>query len=164
MAQIIPINTTLEELIEGDFVDQYFTASLEADETLKSITITNYQPVTGITVAQNHYTGNYNSIFTFGANALLYREGNDLKSASAWEELPPPKEADLYLFRAPTALSKTFTYTVELIYTVTTPAVPGEPGSGSVEEKKLTKVYSQTVKGNWSIWAKKLRDYVYAGN
>lgn len=164
MAQILPINSILEELIENDYVNQEFSASLDSKEAIVSLTITNYQPVTGIQVFQTHYTGYYNSVFAIGSNSLKYRENDRFESADSWESLPNSKDVDLYLWKAPQELSRTFTYTVELIYTVTVPAVPGEPGSGSIEEKKLTKVYSQTVKGNWSIWAEKLRSYVYSRN
>lgn len=167
MADILPINTTLREVIEGEYVEQYFTAQLSTNETLKSINIIDYQPVSGISVSETHYKGNYNSVFTFGNDALKYREGDDLKSASAWEDLPSPKTADLYLWRAPRSLEKTFTYTVEIIYTVTEESSGGSSGGSSapiVTEHKKQKVYSQTVKGNWSRWGDQLRAYVYAGN
>jgi hypothetical protein len=35
MADILPINTTLREVIEGEYVEQYFTAQLSTNETLK---------------------------------------------------------------------------------------------------------------------------------
>lgn len=167
MADILPINTTLPEVIEGEYVEQYFTAQLSTNETLKSINIIDYQPVSGISVSETYYKGNYNSVFTFGNDALKYREGDDLKSASAWEDLPSPKTADLYLWNAPRSLQKTFTYTVEIIYTVTEESSGGSSGGSTapiVTEHKKQKVYSQTVKGNWSRWGDQLRAYVYAGN
>ncbi len=96
MADILPINTTLREVIEGEYVEQYFTAQLSTNETLKSINIIDYQPVSDISVSETYYKGNYNSVFTFGNDVLKYREGDELKSASAWEDLPNPKTADLY--------------------------------------------------------------------
>lgn len=162
MAQILPANTTLEEVMEGEAVNQTFSASFEADESLVSLTIIDYQPVTGIQVFQTHYTGHYNSVFTTGSDSLKYREGDQFKSAGSWDALPDPKTVDLYLWKAPQGLSKTFTYKLELIYNVTTPGDP-ELGTGPIVTKKtMTKVYSQTVKGNWSLWADKLRAYVYA--
>lgn len=164
--QITPINTTLEEVLEGDYVEQYFIASPEANETLISLNIIDYQPVSGILVAQTYYKGNYNSVFTFGNDALKYRQGDSLKTASSWETLPNPKDADLYLWRAPSVLQKTFKYTVKVIYDLTEEGAGGTPENPQpiVTRKELIKVYSQTVKGNWSIWADKLRAYVYGGN
>lgn len=167
MADILPINTTLREVIEGEYVEQYFTAQLSTNETLKSINIIDYQPVSDISVSETYYKGNYNSVFTFGNDVLKYREGDELKSASAWEDLPNPKTSDLYLWKAPRTLEKTFTYTVEIIYTVTEESSGGSSGGSSapiVTEYKKQKVYSQTVKGNWSRWGDQLRAYVYAGN
>ncbi|QPB08872.1 hypothetical protein CPT_Metamorpho_120 [Klebsiella phage Metamorpho] len=165
--QITPISTKLQDVIEGEYVEQYFIASPEANETVISLSIIDYQPVSGISVSETHYKGNYNSVFTFGNDALKYRQGDELKTASSWEDLPNPKEADLYLWQAPRSLERTFTYTVKVIYSVTEESSGGSSGGSTapvVTRHEMTKTYSQTVKGNWSLWADKLRAYVYGGN
>lgn len=163
MSQILPINPVLDDVMELKPVDQTFTYTLtEEGAKFKSINITDYDSNSGITVVGPNYKGSYTGVFTFGGDALRYRKGDDLLTAGTWETLPPPREADLYLWRAPTNLRRTFKYTVTLIYDVTTP--PEEPGgSGSTAEKKVIKTYTQDVVGNWSLWAQNLRAYVNAG-
>lgn len=168
MAQITPLNTTLEEKVEGESEDITFGYIMDVNETFKSINIIDYQPTPGIIVDGARFYGVYQSVFSFGGDALKYREGDEIKSAQAWDDLPPPKEADLFLWRAPKALKKTFTYTVELIYIYQAPPEAGGEQGGTVtppaEERRITQTYSQTVVGNWSKWANQLRAYVYAGN
>ncbi|AFU64091.1 hypothetical protein ACQ31_gp208 [Salmonella phage STML-198] len=169
MAQILPVNTSLGDIQEGGAVDLTFTAQLDATDTLKSINIIDYQPTSGIIVEGSRYYGNYNSVFSFGADALKYREGDELKTAATWEDLPPPKTADLYMWRAPSSLQRTFTYTVECIYDYQSEESSGGSGeSGGTTtppvERRITKTYTQLVYGNWSRWGNKLREYVYAGN
>ncbi|BBC78219.1 Hypothetical protein KNT65_gp274 [Escherichia phage EcS1] len=146
-----------------------FTPVFDTGESLVSINITDYQPTPGINVDGAHLYGTYSSVFSFSGDALSYRIGDELKSASAWEDLPPKEDADLYLWRAPSKLERTFTYTVELIYMYQAPDVPGATGSdGSAGtpttpppvQKTLTQVYSKRIVGNWSKWAIQLRNYV----
>lgn len=168
MAQITPLNTTLEEKVEGESEDITFGYQLLADETFKSINIIDYQPTPGMNVSGARLYGTYQSVFSFSGDVLKYRQGDQIKSASAWEQLPPPSEADLFLWKAPKSLERTFTYTVELIYMWQPPEVPPATEGGSAVvpepvEKKIQQVYSQRVVGNWSKWANQLRNYVYAG-
>ncbi|QYN80602.1 hypothetical protein [Kosakonia phage Kc304] len=168
MAQILPMNTTLEEDIEGSTIDVTFSAQFETGETLVSINIVDYQPTPGIIVDGARVHGTYQSVFSFSGDALKYREGDEIKSASAWEQLPNPNQADLFLWKAPSSLERTFTYTVELIYMYQAPSEPGGAEGGTTTppavEKRLTKVYSKRIVGNWSKWAEQLRAYVKAGN
>lgn len=161
MADILPTNTSLPQIQEGGAVSQTFSASLAATESLVELKITKYEETDGITVGTSSYSGSYNSVFTFSDGALKYRQGNELKTASSWDELP--KDVDLYEWRAPTNLKRTFSYTVELTYDTTTSTV-GANGSttSSVLRQTMTKTYTQLVYGNWNKWADKLRSFVYA--
>lgn len=166
MAQILPINSDLGDVQEGASIDITFKAQLTANETLKSINIIKYEETDGIIVEGPRLYGSYNSVFTFGSDALKYRQGDEFKTASSWEDLPSTKDTDLYLWKAPQSLTRTFTYEVEMIYTFQeqsneksagdTPEPPPPP-----IEKTLTKTYTQLVFGNWSRWSDKLRQYVY---
>ena len=169
MAEISPLSTELPELQEGASVNQTFTFIAGEGETLKSINITSYEPVEGITVSGNNYQGSYQSVFTFGGDALKYRIGDELKSASSWEDLPPPTEANLYLWRAPSSLQRTFSYTVTVLYSYQEESSSGGSGSSGGTtpppvERTLTKTYTQLIYGDWSRWANMLRTYVYAGD
>lgn len=167
MAIILPMSTDLSEELEESSIDVTFTAQLQNDETLVAINIISYEATPGINVLGNRLYGTYQSVFNIGNDALRYRQGNDLKVAASWEQLPPPKTADLYLWRAPSSLEKTFRYTVELVYMWQGPATvdptTGAEVSPAPVERKLQKVYFQRVVGNWSKWANQLRAYVYAG-
>lgn len=173
MAQILPMNTDLGEDMEGASIDVLFTAQLDQNETLVSINIIDYEPTPGITVDKNHLYGTYESVFNLGSDSLKYRDKDEFKTASSWEDLPPPEGVDLYLWKAPQGLTKTFSYTVELIYLYQEQSDGGasnrsgnRSGSDTTEppppvEKRLTKIYTKTIVGNWSRWADKLREYVY---
>lgn len=165
MAEILPMSTNLSDEMEGSSIDVTFTAQLQSDETLVAINIINYEATPGINVVGNHLYGIYQSVFSFGSNALQYRQGNELKTAASWEQLPPATTADLYLWKAPGNLQKTFNYTVELVYMWQGPASVDPTTGASVlpdpVEKRMQKVYSQLVVGNWSKWATQLRNYVY---
>ena len=168
MAQILPANNDLGDIQEGGQVDVVFTAQLDPlTETLKSINIIDYQPTPGINVSGPRYSGTYESVFSVGSDSLLYREGDERKSASSWDELPVAEDVDLYLWRAPSKLERTFTYTVECIYDFqeeNTSGGSGESGGGTITppvEKKITKTYTQLVYGNLSKWGNQLREYVY---
>lgn len=165
MANILPINTTLPTLQEGASVSQNFSAELLADESLVSIDIIDYQPTPGIEVSGSLYSGVYESVFSYADDALKYRLNDEFKTSASWDLLPDSKEAQLYLWQAPRDLNRTFTYTVLMKYTITTPADPETPGSTpTIEEHELKKVYSQKIVGNWSKWGQQLRDYVYSRN
>ncbi|QPI13962.1 hypothetical protein MYO4S_00206 [Serratia phage 4S] len=147
--------------MESEHVDQTFTYSLtEEGAKFKSINIVDSTSNPGITITGARYSGQYSNVFSFGGDALRYRKGDEYMSAGSFESLPPPREADLFLWRAPTNLRKTFSYTVELKYTLTTSDNENPPVT---TEKVLRKTYTQDVVGNWSIWSNKLRDYVNAG-
>lgn len=161
MANILPLNTALPQIQEGRAVSQSFSAQLDANETLVDLKITKYEETDGIIVGDTSFSGSYNSVFSFEANALKYRQGNELKSASSWDELPD--DADLYEWRAPRNLKRTFSYTVVMTYNITTETSTGESGgtTTTVQKQTMTKTYTQLVYGNWNKWASKLKDYVY---
>ncbi|UPW39247.1 hypothetical protein ESCO47_00008 [Escherichia phage vB_EcoM_ESCO47] len=155
--------------MEGASIDVLFTPQLETSETLVSINITDYEPTQGITVDGNHLFGTYESVFSFSSDALNYRLGDDFETASSWDDLPSDESTQLYLWRAPQNLVKVFSYTVEMIYNYQEEGSTGGSGSGSDNEpppapvqRKLVKVYTKTIVGNWSKWANQLRNYVYA--
>lgn len=165
MVDILPVNTELPDIQEGGSVNQTFIAQLEATDTLESINIIDFQPTPGITVSGANYKGVYESVFSFGGDALKYREGDEFKVAQSWESLPPSGAADLYLWKAPSKLERTFTYTVKVIYWrqgEDTTGPSGEPVTPPPVQMEMTKTYSQLVYGNWSKWAEQLRSYVYA--
>ncbi|AWD90300.1 hypothetical protein KNT87_gp269 [Erwinia phage Cronus] len=162
MADIIPVNTSLPQIQEGGAVSQSFSAQLAANETLVDLKITKYESTDGIIVGDTSFSGTYNSVFSFEAGALKYRQGDELKTASSWDELPA--DSDLYEWIAPRSLKRTFSYTVVMTYNITTETSTGESGgtSTTVQEQTITKTYTQLVYGNWNKWADKLRAHVYA--
>lgn len=173
MANILPMSPDLGDDMEGASIDVFFTAQLETNETLVSINITNYEPTPGITVEDNHLFGTYESVFGFASDALKYRLNDEFKTAASWEELPTDESTQLYLWKAPQGLQKVFSYEVTVIYDFQEESESGGSGSNSRAgsdtteppapvRKTLTKVYTKTIVGNWSRWANKLREYVYA--
>lgn len=160
MAEILPLNTELNDIQEGSIVSQSFSASLGAEETLVELKIIKYEETDGIIVGDSSYSGAYNNVFTFSKDAIKYRKGNELKVASSWDEIP--EDADIYEWRAPRNLQRTFSYTVMLTYSLSITSSPGETGvTSTTEEHTIYKTYNQLVYGNWNIWADKLRAFVY---
>lgn len=156
MADISPINTRLNDVMEGENISLIFTPVLGPDETLTSINIIDSPVVDGIIVEDNKVNGSYNNIFDLGNDSLMYRDGDEFKSASSWDDLPDKNTVDLYLWKAPSVLEKTYSYDVKMDYVLKDSTA--EPPTSTL--KTMTKTYRQTVKGNWDIWARKLRNYV----
>lgn len=160
MANITPANTTLPMIQEGGVVSQAFGAELASNESMVSLKIIKYEQTPGIIVGDTSYHGSYESVFNFGNNAIKYREGDELKSASSW--LDVPNHVDIYEWSAPTSLQRTFNYSVELVYDTTITVETGESGSSTTTSRStITKNYTQLVFGNWSKWADELRQRVY---
>lgn len=182
--KITPVNTDLGELMEQQAVDIMFAAVPDntetVTETIKSFQVTPSETVQGIFIddvpAGVHLHGSYNNVFTLGADSLKYRLVDEFSSASSWDELPASHETQLYLWRAPSELRKTISYTVTVLYEEKTESTGSDTGNSGgsngragteteppvVVEKEFSKVYTQTIVGNYSIWAQKLREYVYA--
>lgn len=160
MANITPVSTALPMIQEGGAVSQAFGAELTSNETLVSLKIIKYEQTPGIIVGDTSYHGSYESVFDFGSDAIKYREGDELKSASSWSSVPD--NVDIYEWRAPTNLQRTFNYLVELVYDITTTVETGESGSSTTTSRStITKNYTQLVFGNWSKWADELRERIY---
>ena len=167
MAEILPMSTDLSEDMEGSSIDVTFTAQFQEGETLESINIIDYEPTPGINVEGNRLFGTYRDVFALGGDALKYRTiQGQLLSADSWDSLPSDKDTQLYYFKAPKALKKTFNYVVELIYWYQAPSTGGgTPEDPTVtpppEKRTLRKTYFKIIVGNWSRWANQLRSYVY---
>ncbi|QJA42685.1 hypothetical protein [Enterobacteria phage vB_EcoM_IME540] len=177
LANILPMSTDLGDSMEGSSIDVTFTAQLETNETLVEINITEYEPTEGITVDGAHLYGTYESVFGFSEDALKYRLGDEFKTAGSWKDLPEDESTQLYLWKAPSNLQKTFSYTVTLIYDFQEETSGGDTGNSGGSNsragnetdpppapirKTLTKVYTKVIVGNWSRWGDQLREYVYA--
>ncbi|ASD52064.1 hypothetical protein KNT64_gp112 [Pseudomonas phage PspYZU05] len=147
---ILPIESELADVQEYADVSQVFSVELQATERLISMEII-HEDIQGLTFTDTGYSGKYEAVFSVGPNSLMYRDQDKLKSADSWEQLPPGKE--LYLWNAPKSLLRTYTYTVKVKYATT---------DGVTEtEAEMSKQYTQIVFGNWSVWANKLRDYIW---
>lgn len=163
MAQILPAGNQLPAIQEQIETSVTFTALLETGETLKSINIIDYRSNVGIVVSGATYSGNYRDSFSIGSGSLKVRNRKSglIESYDSWESLPPPQDADLFEWNAPSVLSTDYFYTVKMVYEYAPAVVPGEPPIKPVE-KELIKTYTQTVHGNWNVWAIRLRNYVQA--
>lgn len=163
MADIIPAGSTLPSVFENIDVSQTFTAQLGVGESIVSINIIDSRPNAGITVNGSTFIGQYRDSFSLATGAIKARLRNtgELKGYDSWESLPPPTQADIYEWNAPSVLTTNYTYTVELKYLFTPAVEPGLPPPTPVE-KSITKTYTQQVRGNYNVWAIKLREYVKA--
>ena len=170
MINILPLGVKLPTVVEQTPVDVIFTAQITPSEDstieLKKIEITDFINNVGITINGDRFSGEYRDSFSLSGDALMYRVkgSEDRLPCASFSELPDPKTVDLYRFIAPDELTRDYTYEVTLTYTETPKAPPA--GAQSVSdgvEKEIKKVYTQTVKGNWDLWANELRDFVERG-
>ncbi|MGL4521476.1 MAG: hypothetical protein ACRCWQ_02825 [Bacilli bacterium] len=165
MADIQPVGSQLPTIKEYNSVNVTFSAILDATESLVSLNIIDSRPNKGITVNQSTFTGQYRDSFRIGSGSIVVRlrRNGEIKGFDSWDSLPPAPEADIIEWNAPQVLSTDYWYDVELkyLYTPVTPDPPVGPTPPS-EEKTLVKRYTQTVVGDWSVWAQQLRDYVKA--
>ena len=162
MADIIPLGSSLPSVFENTDVSQSFTAQLGVGESLVSINTIDHRPNVGIVVAGSTFSGQYRDSFSLAKGSIKarLRKTGELKGYDSWESLPPPHEADIYEWNAPSVLTTEYHYTVELKYLYTPPIVdPSLPPPKPVE-KTLTKTYTQQVRGNYNVWAIQLRNYV----
>lgn len=161
MADILPIS--LPDILENVETTVTFTSVMGEGETLISINIIDSRPNVGITISGPTYSGYYMDSFQIGSNSIKIRNRKSglIETFGSWEELPPPQDADLFEFNSPSVLKTDYTYTVKMLYNYTPPIPPNGIALKSTQQE-LIKTYTQTVHGNWSVWQKKLRDYVSA--
>lgn len=161
MADILPAGTNLPAQNEYEECLYSFTPSLEVGESVISVNIIDRRPNDGISVNGSTFSGQYINSFSIGKGAIKVRLRNTgrLMSYDSWESLPPPQEADIYEWNAPSSLTTVYTYTVEMKYAVTPPVEPGLPPPIPVE-KTMVKLYNQSVRGSYNIWANQLKNYV----
>lgn len=159
MADINPVSTTLPDAKEFVDITQTFTPNLLADESIVSISITKVSEANkGISVNGATYSGQYQDVFIL-KNALKYRQGDELKTASSFNDLPPG--VDVYDFKAPSSARKDYTYEVTMVYLKHPPAVtPPPPVPTPPVEMSMKKTFTQSLYGDWSIWANQLRTYL----
>lgn len=150
---ILPVETLLTTIDEGEQFTFTFETLLEPDEILVSIEITDNDLPYVINVSGSTFSGNFYGLFDLPKNSLKYRQSvGDLISVSSFADLPPKGTADLYSYTPPSEMIKNFTITVVCKY------MKGPVGAELPME--LSKVYIQPVQGNWSIFTKMFLDYV----
>lgn len=177
MIEILPLDTKLKDISEHVGFMVEFSYSITPSDPNESydvleFKITAYDPNTGVVVGEKTISGEYKDSFTLESDSIKYiTKDLQKKTASSFEDLPDPKTADLYYFRAPSKLERDYSYSVYMRYrkTVTSGGgtddkrESGESSKPSVTEHEITKKYTQKVFGNWDVWSQQLRDYVKRG-
>lgn len=187
MVEILPMSSKLEDISERELFEVVFSYKATPPDantkyTIKEFKISEYRPNKGVTVEETKISGEYRDSFSLGADSLKYITKDRIKkSAGSFDDLPDPTTADLYYFNAPTRLQEVYTYKVTLTYIQSVSESSGGSGEGNsggsnsregagetnpppvVTEHTIEKVYTQTVFGNWDVWAQQLRDYVHRG-
>lgn len=162
MADILPEEEMLKRAYEYEPVSQKFSADLDKDEELISLTITVYEENAGIIIDNSvpMFHGEYTNSFEFGAERLLYRRGDQYSHFETWEDIDQPNLTDVYKWMAPTK-PKTYTYVLELVYRVNDTTTGGGKSKSNTQPTgglTITKSYTQDVYPNWDRYSKKLRD------
>lgn len=173
MVEILPMSSKLEDISEREIFEVVFSYKATPPDanttyTIKEFKISEYRPNKGVTVEETKISGEYLDSFSLGADSLKYITKDRIKkSAGSFDDLPDPTTADLYYFNAPTRLQEVYTYKVTLTYIQSVSESSGGSGETNpppvVTEHTIEKVYTQTVFGNWDVWAQQLRDYVHRG-
>lgn len=153
MAEILPTNTMLPTILEGDSFSFSFTYSLAAGETVESILITHHNFPNVINVSGPTFSGTFSGLFSLPTDSLKYRKGLDYGVASRFSDLPAKGTADLYSMTPPSTMIKDYSLTVTLNYIKTDEA-------GLETRLNITKTYTQRVQGNWSTFKNQFLDYL----
>lgn len=167
MADILPILADLGDQQEYQPVNIEFTAELDPiTDKLVSLEIIKHRENEGITIVGSGFSGEYRNSFQLDEGAIKIRMRSDgsLVGFNSWDGLPPPTEADIIQWKAPSVLTTTYSYTLKLVYEYTAP-IPTPPPTRippPIEPviKEVVKEYTQIVFGDYDIWSKKLRKYV----
>lgn len=150
MADILPLEPLLPEIMEGDSASVTFTAELDpATELLVDIEIIETDFPDTIDVQGPTFSGKFEHLFKLGPSALKYRIGLDYGEADSFADLPPKGSAQLYEYRAPREMLKNFNVKVRVNYT----DLAGTP-------LNITKDYIQPIQGNWDNFRRQFLEYV----
>ncbi|MGL6228676.1 MAG: hypothetical protein ACRC3J_05650 [Culicoidibacterales bacterium] len=169
MATIIlpPNYSEQDEIIEfsnqsyGELMvtDMLFSYKLDATEKMVKfgLTVTPDPTEYGITIEDGHYFGHYQDYFEQnGANLFLTlrdRKTLEIFQVNGFKNLPKdPTTADCIEFQPPPPQKQVFTIKCSLTFQSTVP--PGVT-------ETITKSITQTLYGNSTAWAGKLRDYIF---
>lgn len=150
MAKILPNETLLPVIDEGQFATYTFEYELELEETLVEFKIINTTFPDSITINGATFSGVFADLFRLPHGSLKYRIGDELKSADSFADLPPKGTADLYSYSAPSQMIDHFYVTVELKYS---DVAGGEP-------LNISKTYTQPIEGNWNTFRELFLNYV----
>lgn len=156
MADISPIPTLLPRVAEYEPVNVIFSPILGSDESLVSLSITQWEDNDGIIINTSSFDGEYTNTFDYGKDRLLYRRGDEFSYLDTWDDIPNPNSTDIYYWRAPRQ-PRIYIYVVTLVYTVKT---TGEEGGSTTTSHTLTKTYTHNVFPNWDVYAKKLKEQI----
>lgn len=150
---------------EGDSspvsIDVQFIPDLFAHELFDSFTITseiNVQPY-GIVIGSDRITGSIADYFEANGAVLELtirdRESLTITTVNGFSNLPEAGKADVIYFNPPSEQSRVITFDVTMTYMdITDPMLP--------VKLSLTKQFPVTLRGSYSGWAGKLRDYIRA--
>lgn len=151
--EIMPIETLLPEISEGEYASFTFEAIPEADEILTSLEIIKTDFPDSIEISGPTFSGSFSGLFQLPENSLKFRKGIDEPQAvSSFNDLPQKGTVDLYSYTPPSEMLKNFSITVSCKY------MKGPVGAELPME--LEKIYTQPIIGNWSIFTQMFLNYV----
>lgn len=150
MANILPIEPLLPEIMEGDSASFTFEAELDpATEVLVNVEIIETDFPEYISIQGPTFSGNFINLFKLAPGSLKYRKGLDYGEADSFADLPPKGEASLYEYHAPREMIRNFNIKVQLNYT-----------DLAGTQLNITKDYIQPIQGNWDNFKRQFLDYV----
>lgn len=154
MADILPINNMLATINEGVNFNVTFTPSLASGDTLTSLKIISHNLPSNINVSGASYSGMFKNNFDLPFQSLKYREGDQLKAVSAFQQLPPKGSVDIYEYRAPSSMLKNFSITIKMDYNEV------DPTTTTSTPKSITKTYTQPIRGSYDNFTQQLLNYL----
>ena len=149
MANILPENELLQEILEDTSVSFSFQSQLSEGEVLKTLEITYHNFPVYILVNGPTFSGKFSDLFELSKNSLKYRQGLDYGTASKFSELPMKGSADLYSIIMPGEMIKYFDITVMMTYEDSTAVM-----------NTIIKKYRQPVRGNRQKFISQFLNYV----
>lgn len=152
---ITPEDPKLQDINIDEYFKTVFSLSGEY-QSIVSVEITPSEKNKDIIIKPPMLHGSYFDPFDIDSDAIQYRMDHKFYSTDDWDKIPPGRRIDVYKWKAPTPLIKTYKYLVKITYI---PKPDTDSGSTrGLTESVVSKSYTQTVYSTWDKWQRILRE------
>lgn len=149
--EILP--ESIKDVKVDDFFSYTFTLS-DKSAKIHEVRIIPSEENKGVKVEPPKIYGAYKDPFYIAKDGIQYRLGDEFISTDNWDHVPDGKTVDIFYWRAPSPLIKTYKYLVEIDYTI-----DDEEGT-STKIETVTKSYYHDTYATWDKWQSILKQKI----